>query len=753
MTPSPEPLVWRFPLARPLTGVPLGNAKQGLLIWGESSLRITVARAGFWDRRGGQGILPATTYAAVRRALETDDGPLLDSLFPPRASGVPFPQQFGGGRLELTFAPSLRPLDATLDLATATLTVRIGRHEDDPTPSFLVIRQDATEEIAWIEPDASLLPGLTLHLQSAYELVRDNAMAALGIQSPLAWKAADDGGFVQSLPADEPLAVAWSKRPERILLATALGADCADTVRTRLRLFDAHAAESARLAFWSDHWARSARVSLPDPTLQRQYDYALYRQPGILRAGAPAGTLQGPWMEDTVIPPWSNDYHFNINVQLVYGAALATGHAEDMRPLWEMLRSWLPRLRELGEALYQRPGALLIPHAVDDRCQLLGVFWAGVIDQACVAWMGRMAYQYFRYTGDEAHLRDLAWPLLVGAFEGYHAALELITDAEGRQRYSLPVSVSPEFGGSERHECWGRDASFQLAALQAVLHDLRAAATQLGFAPDPRWADVTTHLPLYTLVDANTGSYAWVGPVNKRIGLWEGKDLSESHRHHSHLGAIHPFCTIDPFAPEHHPIVARTINRWSAMGPGNWTGWCLPWASMICTRCGLPDAARGWLHILANEFTNVGHATVHNADGAGMFGWDDGSLAWPDHRKGPDYLCYEISELDAPLGAATAILEMLITCSGDIVRITDRLPKHWRALSFERIRTEGGFEISGVFRHARATSLTVFCQRGGELRLRHSLGSAWTLDGVARDEALLVLNTAPGQILHLHRSP
>lgn len=750
--PAPAPLSWFFPLARPLTGAPLGNAIQGLLVWGERSLFITVARAGFWDRRGGQGIPSSTTFKRVRRALETDDEAALNTLFPSRAPGAAFPQQMGGGRFELTFADGLRPLDATLDLATAELSVRVGRHEDDSAAQTLVIRQDTSAELAWIDAPPALLAATDIRLRPAFELVKEDSMRALGIAPPVSWSDAGGGGFLQTLPADEPLAVAWARQPGRLLIATALGNGAEATVRARLQAFDAAAADAARLAFWTRYWADAARVHLPDPVLQRQYDYALYRQPGILRAGAPAGTLQGPWMEDTVIPPWSNDYHFNINVQLVYSAALATGQDEHMRPLWDMLRGWLPRLRELGEAFYQRPGALLIPHAVDDRCQLLGVFWAGVIDQACVAWMGHIAYQYYRYTGDKEHLRELAWPLLVGAFEGYHAALELVADAEGRRRYSLPVSVSPEFGGSERHECWGRDASFQLAALHATVRALREAAPVLGRPEDPRWADVATHLPPYTLVDSNTGSYGWVAGPSKRIALWEGKDLNESHRHHSHLGAIHPFCTIDPFAPEHHPIIARTINRWSVMGPGNWTGWCLPWASMICTRCGLPDAARGWLHVLANQFTNVGYATVHNSDDAGMFGWDDGSLAWPDHRKGPDYIHYEISELDAPLGAATAILEMLVTCRGDTVRIADRLPKHWRELSFQRIRTEGGFELSGTFRHGRVASLTVVSPRGGTLRLEHQLGPTWTLDGVACAEPLLVVNTAPGQIFHLAAS-
>jgi len=517
-------------------------------------------------------------------------------------------------------------------------------------------------------------------------------------------------------------------------------------VRACLRSFDANAADAARAAFWSRYWADVARVTLPDAVLQQQFDYGLYRQAGLIRRGTPAATLQGPWMEDTTIPAWSNDYHNNINVQLVYGAALATGQAAEMRPLWDMLRGWLPRLRELGLRFYQTPGAMVLPHAVDDRCQMMGTFWAGTIDQACVAWMARVAYQYYQYTGDLDHLRELVWPLLVGAFEGYYAMLVTTTGPDGTRRFSLPISVSPEFGGSDPKQCWGRDASFQLAALHAAIHDLQAVAPLLGQPADPRWADVAAHLPPYAVVTVPDTGYPWIGAPFEHIGLWAGKDLPESHRHHAHLASIHPFCTVNPFDPAHHKIVSRSLHHWSLMGMGNWTGWCVPWAANICSRSGLPDAALSNLHLLAEQFTNEGHATLHNATCAGMFAWDDGSLAWPDNRKGSDLLYYEIMQMDAAMAAISAILEMLVQDRDDTITITDRLPKHWRNLTFQRVRTAGGFEISGRFQHARLVELNIHSVLGNDLRLAHSMAGPWELDGVPQTGAVLAIPTRPGQI-------
>ena len=734
MIPMPL-LVWDFPLTRPHAGVALGNGKQGLLIWGESSLLLTVARAGFWDRRGGSTIPEGTTFSKVREALLKKDEEELDRLFPKRKPGAPFPQQYGGGRLEIRFPDGLRPLSASLDLATGTVEVRVGLHEDDEHSRTLKVKQHPSEEICWIEADEDWVQSWHVCLHSAYDLVKDGEMGALDVSPPETWSNACGGGFVQRIPQGDSLAVVWDRLGGHVVLATELGVG----VRAAICEVDFRAADAARRDYWSRYWESAARVTVPDEVVQRQFDYGLFRQAGLIRRDAPPATLQGPWMEDTRIPPWSNDYHFNINVELVYGAALATGQAREMQPLWDMLRSWMPRLRELGENFYQVPGAMILPHAVDDRCQMMGSFWAGAIDQACIAWMGRMAHQYYDFTGDETVLREVAWPLLIGAFEGFFAMLE-----EQGESYSLPVSVSPEFGGSDPQRCWGLDASFQLAALHTTIRSLRSLAPLVGVPEDPRWTDVAERLPHYSLSDATLGSYGWIGEPRKRIALWEGHDLTESHRHHSHLASIFPFCTIDPFDPTHQKVVARSLNHWNTLGAGNWTGWCVPWASIICLRCGLPDAALSWLHLLAEAFTNEGHATLHNADGAGVFGWDDGSLAWPDHRKGSDYLYHEVMQMDAAMGAVSAIIELLVSFRNGTVHIANRLPKGWRELSFYRVRVEGGFCLSGAYRHGRLEELTIVSSRGGALRLVADLGAGRTEP--------VVISTQAEETSHFRRS-
>jgi hypothetical protein len=726
----------------------LGNGVQGLLIWGTDTLNFTVARAGFWDRRGGNPFETRATFNDVRRLLEANDETGIRELFAgrPRRDGQPNrPQQLGGGRLELVFRKGIHPSEGALDLATATLTVTLANAAG--TCGHVIVRQATYSEIAWIDLDRAAHKALkTVRLVPAWEHC-SKELERVGVQPPECWHRRNGGGFCQRLPDDDPLAVAWCRDGRRIALATALGPNARDAVGGMLAT-DRRQALAATRDWWAAYWRDVPAVRLPDPDLQFAYDYGVYKQAGLTPDHGVAATLQGPWMEEYQIPPWSNDYHFNINAEMIYWPCLATNRHRHLEPLWAMLRSWMPRLRRNAAQFFGRDDALMLPHAVDDRCQVVGSFWTGTIDHACTAWMAQLAWLHYRYSMDAAVLRETAWPLLNGAFNGYAAMLEEVDDNGGR-RFSLPVSVSPEYGGSEMN-AWGRDASFQLAAIHALCAILPQAAHVLGEPEDPRWADVARRLPPYTLINPVAGLAA--SAATGRIALWEGQDLAQSHRHHSHLASLYPFCTVDPCDPAHHAVVARSLTHWTSMGAGLWTGWCIPWAAILCARCGLADAAVNWLRFWRMNFTNEGHGTLHNADFPGCTAWADNALETPDFRKAADFR--EVMQMDAGMGAVTAVLELLVQNRADGIHVLPRLPKHWRDLEFDGIRTEGAFQVGATVRKGHVTEVRIHSTAGSPLALTHGIAGPWTLDGRKRSGTRLVLpRTQPGQILSLKTAP
>lgn len=708
---------WVFPLTRPHAGIPLGNGRQGLLVWGGELLHVTVGRAGFWDHRGGSDVLSRVTYGEVRRLLEGGDEGGLRALFRGAGGGEgkPLrPQHMNCGRIDVRFRRGLRLVYGRLNLRTGV--ARIEWSDGGTRRGEIVVRQAMDEDVAWIELGECERWVVEVVARPAWEFCGE-AMAARGCTAPRVWRERGGGGFCQTVPEGSACALAWRRREGKLVLATALGGGDEAEWRARERAASWPLSKTERntARWWREYAASVPRVELPDGTLQGIYDYGVYKQACVTTPGGVAATLQGPFMEEYQLPPWSNDYHFNINLQMMYWPCLATNRLEHLGPLWEMVRGWLPKLAEYGEKFFGVRGALMLPHAVDDRCEVVGTFWPGTIDHACTAWVAYLAWLHYRYSMDEGILREIAWPLLRGAFEGFYAMLEE-REEDGRRVFSLPVSVSPEYNGAKL-TAWGRNASFQLAALHRLVRILPRVAAVLGEAVDPRWKAVAEGLPLYT-----RGPLVVEGQVQEGkevIALWEGQVLEYSHRHHSHLAGLYPFATVDPFAREHQRIVAHSLWQWSMQGAGQWTGWSVPWAATICARCGLVDAAVAWLHWWHEVYVNYGGGTTHNADCAGCVGWDDGSLWQPDFKKPADYR--EVMQLDAGFGAITAITELLVQCWDESVRVLPRVPSRWHECEFDGIRTEGAFLVGATVEGYEVREVRVTSLEGGEIALDHGM--------------------------------
>ncbi len=741
-------LRWQFPVRRTHAGALMGNGTQGLMVWGgDRTLNVTVGRAGFWDHRGGNEFSTRTKFGEVKKLLQAKDEESIKKVFElPKTGdqGLGHPQQLGGGRLELTLPEGWQLQRADLHLGTATLQVLATAPGGQA--ATLTVNQSVTEELAWIDLPAPLAGKVGVKLIPSWEFVKE-ALQKVGVAAPAAWtETAEAGtkvsGFTQTLPADDPLAMGFAVRKDRVIVGSALGKTAAQDVAKAVGAADPTKLRAAANDWWKTYWSDVPRIQLPDPALQEIVDYGLYKQACATPPQGVACALQGPFMEEYQLPPWSNDYHFNINIQMIYWPALATNRLSHFGPLWNLIKGWMPQLKRNGEQFFGREGALMLPHAVDDRCRVVGTFWAGTIDHACTAWMAQMAWQHYRYGMDPQVLQEVAWPLLVGAFEGYWAMLEEVDDGKGGKRLSLPVSVSPEYRGSGMNAV-GRDASFQLAALHRVARTLPEAAKLLGKPADARWEEVRRRLPPYTTFEG-TWLDEW-NQSNKRIALWEGMDLIESHRHHSHLGAIYPFATISNRDPEHKDIVKNSLTVWKYRGAGGWSGWCVPWASILWARSGQTEAAVSWLHWWKENFTNEGRGTLHNAANNGTSALGSEVLA----RMPADFPNYEIMQLDAGFGALNAVLELLVQHRDDAIYVLPDRHRDWRDVQFDNIRTEGAFLLSARVAGGQAREVRVKSLVGGPLRLAHGLGEKYLLNGQPADGAILDRECKAGEELVL----
>ena len=96
-----------------------------------------------------------------------------------------------------------------------------------------------------------------------------------------------------------------------------------------------------------------------------------------------------------------------------------------------------------------------------------------------------------------------------------------------------------------------------------------------------------------------------------------------------------------------------------------------------------------WLHYWKDNFTNEGRGTLHNANNNG-----NSLMGAPDWTK--EKQNREIMQLDGGFGALTAVLEPLVQSRDDGIYVLPGLPRTRRDLSFDRIRTEGTFQIGAT---------------------------------------------------------
>jgi hypothetical protein len=709
-----------------------GNGTTGLMIWGEgATLCITVGRADFWDHRGGMPWTERQNYRDIRRLLEQGDETGLRALFktttedkpgqPPRPSVIPF------GRMELDLGAGAVLERGVLYFDDGRIRITYSR-EGVEHPMEIVLSMEEQAGVITLDGPAecTAVRGIT-----SWNYVGDH-FRAISMPEPVTL-AAPWGGWTQPLPVDPALCLAWHRQDCTVWFGNARDTDAAAAEAAAKTLVERVAASGVaslrerNAAWWSAYWQSVPAVQLPNERLQFLYQYGMYKFAGMSQPDGVPATLQGPWIEEYQMPPWSSDYHFNINVQMCYWPAFKGNRLEHLRPLFEMVAGWEDDLRANAKAFLGIDDGFMLPHAVDDHGVCMGGFWTGSIDHGCTAWVAQMMYDYCQYSGDREFLRGRAYPFMVGTMRVYEEMLE--RDGE---TFRLPVSVSPEYRG-EAMNAWGADASFQLACIHRLCENLVAAAAALGVAERPVWREILQRLPKACLEGE---------PGKEVIGLWRGVVLEESHRHHSHLSGICPFDVIDLTDAEWIPVVERSVRQWVVRGMGLWSGWCVPWAAMIHSRLGNGKMAELLLEIWERVFTNPGHGTLHDCDFPGFTLM--GGPAFLDgntHRRG------EIMQMDAGMGAIVAIQDMLLHSRRGVQHVFPGVPAGWPDAEFGWMPCEDGCRVRARRSRKRTEEVAIAADRDTVMRLAQPFPGGSRLHGAlsgVHREAELVLRLRAG---------
>ncbi|WP_329073165.1 glycoside hydrolase family 95 protein [Streptomyces sp. NBC_01429] len=400
------------------------------------------------------------------------------------------------------------------------------------------------------------------------------------------------------------------------------------------------------------------------------FQYGRYLLIASSRPGSLPANLQGVWNNDTA-PPWSADYHTNINLQMNYWPAEVTNLAETTAPYDRYIESLRAPGRHSARALFGTEGWVV--HNETNPYGFTGVHdWATAFwFPEAAAWLTQQLYDHYRFSGSTGYLRTTAYPVMKEAAEFWLANLR--TDPRDGQLVVTP-SYSPEHG----------DFTAGASMAQQIVHDLFTntleAATALGDEPAFRTR-------LRTALDR-------LDP-GLRVGSWgqlqEWKaDLdspADDHRHLSHLFALHPGRRIEAGSA----LAEAAEVSLTARGDGG-TGWSKAWKINFWARLRDGDHA----HTMLAELLT--HSTLPNL--------------WDTH---PPF------QLDGNFGATAGIAEMLVQSQHGPIEILPALPAHWPRGRVTGLRARGGATLDIAWQDGRATRLTLRAGRTGELTLRSTL--------------------------------
>jgi hypothetical protein len=209
-------------------------------------------------------------------------------------------------------------------------------------------------------------------------------------------------------------------------------------------------------------------------------------------------------------------------------------------------------------------------------------------------------------------------------------------------------------------------------------------------------------------------------PESGKLPVADGRPLKESHRHFSHLMAIHPLGQIRWENGEaDRRIIQASLADLDRLGTDYWTGYSFSWMANLAARSRDGERAEKALETFAEAFCL--RSSFHcNGDQSG---------------KGYSLYTYRPFTLEGNFAAAAGVQEMLLQSYSGTIRIFPAVPATWREVSFNTLRAEGAFLISAEKVGGRVVRVEVKAEKGGECRLENPFGArGFDLTGLSRQE-------------------
>jgi alpha-L-fucosidase 2 len=723
--------------------MPLGNGLLGALVWGDGKpLRISLDRTDLWDLRPvpefhGKDYSYRTMRQWVKEGRIEDLHRLYDDPY-----GNPGPTKIHAGRIELTLSDNPVFESASLDLAKAVAAAKFENNNRaeiflHATEPFGMIRINSTRNVSMkllappfagkIKDDAG--PGkisagdlASLRYEAPIESSGDNwtgylqqgwggfkfAVVVCWRKTQATWEGA--WSIATSNESDDPMKTA------RSYCEKALQSGFANAISTHCQ-------------WWDTYWGKSL-IRIPNKIIERQWYLEMYKFGAAARQNTPPISLQGPWTADNMkIPPWKGDYHHDLNTELCYWPAYSGNHLDGalgfVNWLWETrdnARAWTRRFFDL-------PG-LNVPMTADLNQQQIGGWHQYTHSATTAAWLAHHFYMHWRYSIDRDFLMNRAYPWL----RETSIFLEVVTEIGPDGKRTLPLSSSPEINDNRLEAWFPTITNYDLALIRWVFEKTNELANEIGNHKEAmRWRDLLFEMPDLAL-----------DPKSKKLLVAKDYPLAASHRHFSHLMAIHPLGLIRwENGPDDQVIIKASMADLEKNGTSQWCGYSFSWLASLAARARDGEKAAKVLEIFSTAFC-LRNSLHCNGDQSG---------------KGYSNFRYRPFTLEGNFAAAAGLQEMLLQSYSGTIRLFPAVPADWKDISFKTLRAEGAFLVSAELKDGQTQTVTIISEKGGACRLENPFGKnnyelkGVTENDVGKDGNDLIIKTSTGHKITLIRKP
>lgn len=405
------------------------------------------------------------------------------------------------------------------------------------------------------------------------------------------------------------------------------------------------------------------------------FNYGRYLLISSSRPGGHPANLQGIW-NDRLPAPWRSNYTININLQMNYWAAEATGLTECLEPLYDLIDVLRRRGEITAQQKYGLPGWLA--HHNTDGWGYTAMPGAGIGQPRWSMWplgglwLVRHLVERLNHRWDDDFARDRVWPALRGAAE--FSLGWLVAGADGT--LGTAPSTSPENAFLLDGTAYGVGVSstMDLTLISDTLRQLTRLADRLGLETDPVVAAALAALPRIP------------APSPGRDGLIKEwlSDPEQSEPHHRHVSHLY-FC----YPGDHDDATLADGVRASLDARGDEsTGWSLAWKLALRARLGQADKVSDLLKLIFRDMT-----TDRGDQSGGLY-----PNLFAAH---PPY------QIDGNFGYVAGLLESLVHSHGDTLDLLPALPAELPDGTLTNLRARGGLTVSLRWAAGALTEATV----------------------------------------------